>query len=121
MSQPASPDLGGTYSPRVRCPGCESYVRLEDVKVAGSFRCPSCGRALRVSVGYQRGIALASMAIAFPVIYVLVLKTWWAVVLWFPISFLIGIPLTVVSKFVAPPRLERDVSNYSGPLGLGSD
>ncbi len=120
MLDPTSHDADGTYSPLVSCPECGYSVKLEDVRAAGSFPCAGCGQRLRVSLRYQRGMAAVNLALAFPLVYILIVKvTWWAIVMWVPISFLIGIPLTVLAKYVAPPRLERDVSNYSGPLGLG--
>lgn len=112
-------DSTGTYSERVKCPDCASRVRLEDVDLVHWFRCRNCGNPICVSKWYRRGMQWASLAIGLILVFVLGLKGWWAYLLWVPLSLLSLVPMTFVVRVLVPPTLERHVSKYSGPLGLG--
>jgi len=119
MADPAHPQLEGTYSERTKCPACGTKVRLEDVRPTGSFPCPNCSQTLRVSIWYQRGVALTNSAIGLFVAYKLGVSAWLVPVLALPITFAVLIPMMVLSKLLVPPHLKCDTTNYSGPLGLG--
>jgi uncharacterized paraquat-inducible protein A len=107
-----------TYSHRTLCPGCKGPVSLEEIRVAGTFRCPDCGQLLRVTTRYQRGFALVNIFLALLIVVLLTREMWWAFCLFIPIAVVVMMPMTVIAKFVVPPRLERGASTYSGSLGL---
>ena len=88
--------------------------------MTSSFPCPSCGRAVCVSVGYRRALGLLALVLGLLVPYALGVRSiFFLFILWTPCSILVQMALAYLLKYAVPPQIESHASPYSGPLGLG--
>jgi hypothetical protein len=107
-----------SYSERTACPACKAKIRMEDVKLTPAFSCPHCSASIAASDGYHRMVKSITALSALVIVYVLGFKLWVAMLLWYPVMFLLVCVWAYVVKYWIPPTLVRSVAKDSSALGL---
>ena len=95
-------------------------MRLEDVRFARSFSCPECGKEIRVTSSYERGIQLITWPLTLLSLYLFGLRNWWILLCWVPLAMVLMFLWAYIGKYFFPPRLQRNVLEPPSVLGLGS-
>jgi hypothetical protein len=91
-----------------RCPVCGFKFRIFQVKTDGStFVCPQCFGPLHLALRYKRSLHVIMVAVTLACAYWLSWGLWSFLVLGLIFTLLLGSPISILSLWLVPPRLER--------------
>jgi hypothetical protein len=93
--------------PPLNCPVCRGLLKDFEIRLAGPFRCPTCGERLQIPSRYSNGLSAASLLISAVLSVTMglrgVILCFVTVILWVPINIL-GL---VMMRSIWPPKIER--------------
>lgn len=99
--------LFNAYSERTKCPDCKAKIYILQVDFRRPFNCPHCSVLIRVSDVYQKTVRSVATLAAAVIAYWLTSRIWIAVLLWYPLLFVLLFFWYYFGKWWFPPQLVR--------------